>query len=68
MTDTTTQFICVQLNYPGKPWWRYDTLSWSMANSKTILLGNGKMTWKDCYKIGWRCLKVEQTLKTYKQI
>ena len=66
MENTVTQFICVQPNYPGECWWRYDTLSFNMKDSKRLLLGGGEMTWKQCYKIGWRCLKVQMTLKTLK--
>ncbi len=66
MEETIIQYVCVQIYYPNKPWFRYDTLSWGMANSKKIFLGKGTMTWKECYKLGWRCLKVTQTLKTFK--
>lgn len=66
MENTIIQYICVQENYSGEPWWRYDTLSYGMADSKRIFLRDGTITWKECYKLGWRCEKVTQTLKTIK--
>jgi len=66
MEQITTQFICVQLNTSGEPWWRHDTLSGYMSTSKKLLIGGGTMIWKDLYKIGWRCLKVDVNIKTWK--
>lgn len=69
MKFKTAMYVCVQPEYKTSPaWWRLDTLSYMMRGSKRMLLGGGITTWKECYKLGWRCIKVQMTLTKLKSL
>lgn len=66
MENTSKQYICVLPNglLGEKAWWRWDTLSWDAKISKQKCIEDSVLTWKDCLKKGWKCVKVEINIKT----